>query len=500
MKKYLSKILTGLMLVFMVSAMPLAAAVQGDFEEQYEPGSWLLNAEDPEPKPVDPELLEKNLKFLEQFKNELQYTKTDYRQVKNNLSSVEYQLSRVVDEKVDLEYQINNLTDLVDLTTQKLIIVIDHLIETENEIKLIYEKIEIAEIAFEEQKKLLSDYTSILYREENEYFSDSMRLLLSDNTVGENLKELRYFDLLNKTGQQILERLDELSFDLDKKRAEYSDKLFELNELQDEIALEKEELTKQKEAKERLLVVTLGQENIYQQLLEQTQEEQGAALDSVKALSQAVAVIEADIIEKGEDFNPADYDNILTERGKSLYDFHIRYRGLGDSDFAWPADPFKGLSAYFRDPGYAGSFGVRHSAVDIPMYQGTPVRSAADGVVFATVDNGYGYSYVIVVHANGLSTVSGHVSDILVSEGEIVSKGEIIALSGGMPGTKGAGYMTTGPHLHFEVHKDGDYVDPLLYLPLEVLTESQMEWLPEVYKTAWKVAVKKTKGDLLVRG
>jgi murein DD-endopeptidase MepM/ murein hydrolase activator NlpD len=46
-----------------------------------------------------------------------------------------------------------------------------------------------------------------------------------------------------------------------------------------------------------------------------------------------------------------------------------------------------------------------------------------------------------------------------------VSKGQVFALSGGMPGTTGAGFMTTGAHLHLEFSKNGAYVDPMKYLP-----------------------------------
>jgi murein DD-endopeptidase MepM/ murein hydrolase activator NlpD len=51
-----------------------------------------------------------------------------------------------------------------------------------------------------------------------------------------------------------------------------------------------------------------------------------------------------------------------------------------------------------------------------------------------------------------------------VKEGDVIAQNQVIALSGGAIGTKGAGRLTTGPHLHFEILKDGKYVNPMEFL------------------------------------
>ncbi len=223
-------------------------------------------------------------------------------------------------------------------------------------------------------------------------------------------------------------------------------------------------------------------------------------LTAVKNYSDAIAFIEQKMVEEGEDFNPDDYMHLLDVRTQAVYRLRtaLDYKSL--DGFLWPTEPMRGISAYFRDASYAAVFGVGHNAIDIPAYQRTPIRAAADGVVYVAKDNGYGYSYIILAHSNGFMTVYGHMNEILVEEGQIVPDGFVIGLSGGMPGTKGAGYMTTGPHLHFEVLHNGIHVDPMDYLNLSILAEEHVQLLPEKYKAKWEADVaiqqKKERGPL----
>jgi len=131
---------------------------------------------------------------------------------------------------------------------------------------------------------------------------------------------------------------------------------------------------------------------------------------------------------------------------------------------SWPVEPTEGLSAGFEDPDYEEHFGIKHEAIDIPTLQGTVIGAAADGVVEEIADNGYGFNYVILRHG-AIATLYGHVEDFLVTVGQEVLRGDPIARSGGMPGTPGAGALSTGPHLHFEVIRDGRRINPLLFLP-----------------------------------
>ena len=144
--------------------------------------------------------------------------------------------------------------------------------------------------------------------------------------------------------------------------------------------------------------------------------------------------------------------------------FTLRGIEIGTKLF-WPVSPKRGISAHFEDAGYKERFGLPHHAVDIPTPQGTEIQAPADGTVAKVSINGLGYSYIILDHGNGLQTVYGHITAAVVEEGSTVHAGDAIALSGGQPGSEGAGLLTTGPHLHFAVKVNGVLVDPLKYLP-----------------------------------
>ena len=98
--------------------------------------------------------------------------------------------------------------------------------------------------------------------------------------------------------------------------------------------------------------------------------------------------------------------------------------------------------------------GVRHHAgVDISSPSGIPIHAAAPGVVvLAAYDKGYG-RHVVIQHENGFTTLYAHMSVLSAKAGERVTAGSVI-------GKVGRTGRATGPHLHFEVKRNGTYVDP----------------------------------------
>jgi murein DD-endopeptidase MepM/ murein hydrolase activator NlpD len=114
------------------------------------------------------------------------------------------------------------------------------------------------------------------------------------------------------------------------------------------------------------------------------------------------------------------------------------------SSFGNREDPLTGRRAF-------------HAGMDFAAAHGTPIRAAAAGsVTFAGFNAAYGWS-VEIAHGNGLVTRYAHASRLLVASGAAVRQGDTIA-------HVGSSGRATGPHLHFEVLKNGDATDPQRYL------------------------------------
>ena len=121
----------------------------------------------------------------------------------------------------------------------------------------------------------------------------------------------------------------------------------------------------------------------------------------------------------------------------------VKAQGLS-SRFGYRIDPFLNRPAF-------------HAGLDFVADAGTTVRATAPGtVVSAGLNGGYG-EMVEIAHADGVSTRYGHLSRILVSAGAHVDAGTPI----GLVGSTG---RSTGPHLHYETRRDGEAMDPALYL------------------------------------
>jgi len=158
----------------------------------------------------------------------------------------------------------------------------------------------------------------------------------------------------------------------------------------------------------------------------------------------------------------SDKDLGSTEDVGSFYEEYLK-RMIRLVGFTPMGYPHKGrISSNFghRENPFTGESIERHKGLDIKGRHGELVKTTASGTVkFASRKGGYG-NVVIVAHGNGFETYYGHLSKISVKQGQSVIAGDII-------GKIGSTGRSTGPHLHYEVHKNGKILNPKSYLTLE---------------------------------
>lgn len=151
--------------------------------------------------------------------------------------------------------------------------------------------------------------------------------------------------------------------------------------------------------------------------------------------------------------------------GDEISDFYVTYLDRIGYNFSHTplGLPFHGrITSTFghRENPFGGINVETHKGLDIAGPAGSPVKSMAMGTVeFAGVRGGFG-NCIMIKHANGFETLYGHLSKILVRVGENVEIGQII-------GKIGSTGRSTGPHLHYEIHKNGQKINPQSFLTLK---------------------------------
>lgn len=139
----------------------------------------------------------------------------------------------------------------------------------------------------------------------------------------------------------------------------------------------------------------------------------------------------------------------------SLLSQQIIHSDIFSGEVIFPAgSPVSGIHSGNFDPS-KGHFGV-----DIAARKGTDVRTIADGVIISaywTLNSGY---VLHILHPDGYATVYKHFSDIFYKAGDFIRKGDVIGKVGD------TGLLAHGPHIHFELWKNGVVLDPELYITL----------------------------------
>ena len=255
-------------------------------------------------------------------------------------------------------------------------------------------------------------------------------ILFNAESFSDMLDRLADIDAVMDYDNQIMDELIAVREELERLQAEL-----------ESARADEQEVKEQQEAKKAEQQTKVAEAEKVLEELNKNVEEVNRLLDEE---DKAAAAIQADIVRK-----QAELEAQRQQNGTSI---------VSESGYMWPLPGWYRISSPF---GYrinpVSGRPQNHSGIDIPANGGTPILACKSGQVITSVYGTGAYwsygNYVVIDHGNGNSTLYAHMSSRAVSEGQMVTQGQVI----GYVGTTG---NSTGNHLHLEVRVNGQRTDP----------------------------------------
>jgi len=400
----------------------------------------------------------------------------------NKITSLE---ESIVEIDIDIE---NTL-----LTVKK---INNDVIKTKNDIEWNKKIINLKKKLISENRAILLEYLIYIYKKWNTVYSnqeiDNLKsILLNEEKISDIINDLYFKWIIQVAWKKLIDNHKKYIAELYLKKVQLEKQEVKLKQLRKMWIIEKKVLEDKKAFKERILNVSKWQQSYYEKYVYDKLEIEKKL--KLKEFTQKVKFnrIRNDILEK---YNCKFVDvskNTAETRALSWKCLDINKMIYSESkldnnkkqdniSFNWPVTPNKWISSYFHDSEYKKDFWSEHEAIDIISNQWTSIKAPADWyVIFIQDPTTEDYAYVALKHYNWYMTIYGHVSDVLVDEYDFVKAWEVFAKTGWEFWTLGAWFLTTWPHLHFEIFKDKEYVDPFSVLDLSHIEYSK---LPEKYR------------------
>ena len=230
--------------------------------------------------------------------------------------------------------------------------------------------------------------------------------------------------------------------------------LIEFQNVVDKVEQQQEELEKENAELEEMQTNLQTQQTELQTLIDTKSAEIASLESELSATNAKISQLQAAAAEQERLRNEANNsNNNIINNGPG--DDYTPSGGTGRLQNPCPAAYISSEFGGRNSPGGVGS--TNHKGRDYAAPSGTPIYAAAAGTVTTVAYNSARGNYVIINHGDGLATLYQHCSAIYVSAGQSVGAGQNIAAVGSTG-------ISTGAHLHFEVHVNGTPVDPRLYL------------------------------------
>lgn len=398
---------------------------------------------------------------------------------------------------VSLEVSIRQIDSDINDALVKVDKINKNIIQTKNDIEINEQTITILKKKISENMEILLEYLVYIYKKWNTVYKDTeidnlKSILLNEENISDIINDLYFKWIIQVTWKKLIDNHRKYISELYMKKVQLDKQEIDLKKLRKMWIIEKKALDDKKIFKERILTMSKWQQSYYSKFVNEKLEVEKTLQMKVFQEKIRFNSIRDGILKK---YNCTYVDisqntaesRALTWKCLDINKMIYSESKLGNTSedwinfFNWPVEPTRWISALFHDPEYKKDFWSEHEAIDIPTAQWTSIKAPADWyVIFIQPPTSGDYAYVALKHYNWYMTIYWHISNVLVKEFDNVRTWDVFAESGWEFWTFGAWYLSTWPHLHFEVFKDKEYIDPFSVLDLSYI---QFSKIPEKYKS-----------------
>lgn len=373
----------------------------------------------------------------------------DAKDEKNRLENKQEELQETMKE---LEAKKTDIVIYIETLDQKQSELVAEIERLESEIAVAEQDLEQTRAELVVAKETVADQYDIMkkrikYMYENGS-TDYLEILLQAESMADLLNQAEYMAKIAEYDNELLDRYEESQAEVEAKEADIEQQLIDLELLVAEATMEKE-------ANEQLTADKAEQVKKYNQLIAEAGakiEEYDVAIarqeDLIDELIEAERRRKEEEERKRQEALQAQQNAAANANGQKLL----------NGGLIWPLPSSNRITSHFGGRGEVlpGS-GTYHYGVDIGTPSGNNILAAASGTVVEATYNWSMGNYVLIDHGSNIYTVYMHSSKLLVSKGDYVNQGDVIALVGSTG-------LSTGPHLHFGLKVNGSYVNPLNYV------------------------------------
>ena len=363
---------------------------------------------------------------IEQLEMERQQALEIIEGLKSSISEVQEDIDNLTIEKNDIQGYIKSLDGQINILTNEITAFERKIEEKIVDIEETRISLEQAKEACEQQYEAMK--LRIRYMYENGK-SNILEIFIGLESMAEMLKQATFMETVYTYDRNMLDEYTAIKDEIARKENVLEAELNNLELMQAELRTQKEKI-----------------DNIVNR-------KKGELIEKNGEISDALV-------------NRKDYEEELEQQEKLLNEIEEeiakaanpdRYTGT-ISGFIWPCPDYNRISSYFGPrPQPVPGASTNHKGIDLTASYGTAILASASGMVTTATHSNSAGNYIVIAHGNGMSTVYMHCSLLLVSVGDNVEQGEMIAKVGS------TGY-SSGNHLHFGIIKNGTYVDPLEYV------------------------------------